>query len=138
MELENRRASQEVARMAEPQGSVYLGWRVFQNKCASCHGPSATGTINGPNLLARMRDMGSRQFISIVLKRYDLDPAATQARGNAAAFDALIDQIVRRQDYPLAMPAMDGEPSVNAHVADLYAYLSARATNTQGPGRPSP
>ncbi len=138
VELENTRASQEVARMAEPPGSLYLGWRVFENKCAACHGPSATGTAKGPDLLPRVRDMGSRQFVNVVLQRYDLNQAATQARGNDAAFETLLDQIVRRQEYPLQMPAMDGEPSVNAHVTDLYAYLSARASGTQGPGRPAP
>lgn len=138
VELENRRASQEVARMAEPPGSTYLGWRVFQNKCAACHGPAATGTAKGPDLLPRLRDMGSRQFVSVVLKRYDWSQAATQARGDGAALDALVDRIVRRQDYPQNMPAMEGEPSVNAHLVDLYAYLSARATGIQGPGRPTP
>ena len=49
---------------------------------------------------------------------------------------ALVDSIIRRQEYPLNMPAMDGEPSVNAHLVDLHAYLSARAYGTQGPGRP--
>lgn len=138
VELENRRASEEVARLAEPPGSAYLGWRVFQNKCATCHGPAASGTANGPNLLLRMRDMGSRQFASVVLKRYDWSEVATQARGDDAAFDALIDKIIQRQEYPLNMPAMQGEPSVNAHLVDLYAYLSARVAGTQGPGRPTP
>lgn len=138
VELENRRASQEVARMAEPPGSTYLGWRVFQNKCADCHGPAATGTANGPDLLPRMRDMGSRRFVSVVLQRYDWSQATTQARGDGAALDALVDRIIRRQEYPLNMPAMDGEPSVRAHLVDLYAYLSARATGIQGPGRPTP
>ncbi len=138
VELENRRASKEVTRMAEPPGSTYLGWRVFQNKCAACHGPAATGTANGPDLLPRVRDMGSRQFVSVVLRRYDWSQAATQARGDGAALDALVDRIVRRQEYPQNMPAMDGEPSVNAHLVDLYAYLSARSTGIQGPGRPMP
>ncbi len=138
VELENRRASEEVSRMAQPTGSVYLGWRVFQNKCSACHGPAATGTADGPNLLPRVRDMGSRQFASVVLKRYDWSQVATQARGNDAALDALIEQIIQRQEFPLNMPAMDGEPSVNAHLADLYTYLSARAAGTQGAGRPTP
>jgi hypothetical protein len=34
------------------------------------------------------------------------------------------------------MPAWDGNPMVSAHIVDLYAYLSARAEGTQGPGRP--
>ena len=138
VELENRRASEEVARMAEPAGSTYLGWRVFQKKCAACHGPAANGTANGPDLLLRVRDMGSRQFVSVVLKRYDWSQVATQARGDEAALDVLVERIIRRQEYPLNMPAMAGEPSVNAHLTDLYAYLSARAVGSQGLGRPTP
>lgn len=137
VEVENTRASQEVARMAQPAGSVYLGWRVFQNKCAACHGPSAEGTANGPDLLPRVRDMGSRQFVSIVLRRYDWSQAATQARGDGAALDAMVEKIIGRQEFPLNMPAWEGEPSVTAHLTDLYGYLSARATGTQGTGRPT-
>ncbi len=136
VELENRRASEEVARLAGPPGSPYVGWRVFQNKCASCHGPAATGTAKGPNLLPRVRDMDSRRFVSFVLKRYDWSQLANQPRSEGAALDALVEQIIQRQEYPLNMPAMEGEPSVNAHLVDLYAYLSARSYGTQGPGRP--
>jgi hypothetical protein len=32
--------------------------------------------------------------------------------------------------------AWQDEPPVNAHVLDLYAYLSARADGVAGPGRP--
>jgi mono/diheme cytochrome c family protein len=136
VEIENTRASQEVARLAEPAGSTYLGWRVFQNKCAACHGPAALGTGNGPDLLPRVRDMGARQFVSIVLRRYDWSQAATQARGDDAALNAMVEKIIQRQDFPLNMPAWEGEPSVTAHLTDLYAYLSARAAGTQGTGRP--
>lgn len=136
LELQNRQAAQEVAREAEPPGSAYVGWRVYQNKCAACHGPAATGSANGPDLLARMRDMNSRKFVSVVLKRYDWGQLSTQPRSEGAALDAMVDSIIGRQEYPLNMPAMDGEPSVNAHLVDLYAYLSARAYGTQGPGRP--
>ena len=80
--------------------------------------------------------MDQRRFVSHVLKRYDWSQLANQPRSDGAAMDALVDSIIRRQDYPLNMPAMDGEPSVNAHLADLHAYLSARAYGTQGPGRP--
>ena len=38
----------------------------------------------------------------------------------------------------IQMPAWQGEPRVQAHIADLYAWLSARAQGTQGPGRPPP
>jgi len=139
VEVQNRQAAQEVARLSKPPGSVYIGWRVFQDKCAGCHGPAATGTAGGPDLLPRVREMGSRQFVSLVLKRYDWNLPAAQASSEGAAREALIEDILqRKEDYMLTMPAWEGEPRVSAHIVDLYAYLSARAQDTQGPGRPAP
>jgi hypothetical protein len=34
------------------------------------------------------------------------------------------------------MPTWQGEPAVNAHILDLYTYLSARAEGRIGNGRP--
>jgi hypothetical protein len=83
--------------------------------------------------------MGSRQFVSVVLQRYDLNLPPAQAGSDGAAREALVDEIVQRKPgYMLTMPAWEGEPRVNAHIADLYAYLSARAEGSQGPGRPAP
>lgn len=137
VEWQNRQAAQEMAQAAKPPGSVYTGWRVFQDKCAGCHGPAALGQNNAPNLLVRMRDMGSHQFVSLVLKRYDWGMPAARAGGENATLDTLIDSIVARKEGELTMPAWDGEPRVTAHIVDLYAYLSARAEGTQGPGRPA-
>ena len=40
-------------RYFEPTGSPFLGERAFAERgCASCHGPSAEGTRNGPKLRA--------------------------------------------------------------------------------------
>jgi cytochrome c5 len=137
--VQNQQAAQEVARLSRPPGSVYIGWRVFQNRCAGCHGAAATGAAGGPELLPRVRDMGSRQFVSLVLKRYDWNLPPEQASSQGAAREALIEDILQRKgNYMLTMPAWDGEPVVTAHIADLYAYLSARAQGTQGPGRPAP
>ena len=139
VEVQNRQAAQEVARLSKPPGSVYIGWRVFQDKCAGCHGPAATGMAGGPDLLPRVREMGSRQFVSLVLKRYDWNLPAAQASSVGAARETLIEDILQRKgDYMLTMPAWEGEPRVSAHIVDLYAYLSARAEGTQGPGRPVP
>ena len=139
LEVENRQAANEMARLKQPPGSVYLGWRVFQDKCAGCHGSAATGTVGAPDLLPKVRVMCSRQFVSLVLQRYDLNLPPEQARGDGAAREALVDDIVQRKPgYMLTMPAWQDEPRVNAHIADLYAYLSARAEGSQGPGRPAP
>jgi hypothetical protein len=80
--------------------------------------------------------MGPRRFVGLVLRRYDWNIPAAQTGSEGAALDALIEQILQRQEGALTMPAWQGEPQVNAHIADLYAYLAARAEGTLGPGRP--
>jgi len=138
VDIQNRHAAQEMAQRAAPQGSVYTGWRVFQDKCAACHGPAALGTGTAPNLLPRVRELGPRQFVDLVLKRYDWQLPATQPGAASGEREALIEQILQRRAGEIAMPAWEGEPRVSAHIADLYAYLSARAEGMQGPGRPLP
>lgn len=138
VDWQNRHAAQEVAQLSAAPGSVYLGWRVFQDKCAACHGAAASGTASAPDLLPRVRTMGERQFVSLVLQRYDLNQPGTQVRSGTAAGDTQIEVIMQRKEAPLAMPAWQTEPRVNAHILDLYAYLSARAQGRQGPQRPAP
>jgi mono/diheme cytochrome c family protein len=138
VEVQNTLPAKELALQAKPPGSVYTGWRLFQDKCAQCHGPAASGTAGGPDLLPIVRDMGPRQFVGLVLKRYDWTLPAASANSQSAAREALIEELLQRRQYALTMPAWQGEPSVNAHIADLYTYLSARAQGTQGPGRPAP
>ena len=137
VELENRQAAEELARLSQPPGSVYTGWRVFQDRCAGCHGQPATGTVAAPDLLPIVRVMGPRRFVGLVLMRYDWSFPVDQARDSAAR-DALVEGVMQRQQGALTMPAWQGEPRVNAHIMDLYAYLSARADGRQGPGRPMP
>jgi hypothetical protein len=137
VEWQNKRITEEYAQSTRPPGSVYTGWRVFQERCAACHGPDATGTSRGPDLLPLVREMGARQFVSVVLKRYDWSLPAVQNGMDTAALDALIDDILRRKEGVLTMPAWQGEPHIEAHIVDLYAYLAARAEGTQGPGRPA-
>jgi mono/diheme cytochrome c family protein len=138
IEIQNTQAAQEVAQLSKPPGSVYTGWRVFQEKCAVCHGPAAAGSAGGPDLLPRVRDMGPRQFASLVLNRYDWGLPTAQPGTDGATREALIDAVVQGRQGTPTMPAWEGEPVVSAQIADLYAYVSARAQGTQGPGRPAP
>lgn len=138
VEVENTQAAKELAELSKPPGSVYAGWRVFQDRCAGCHGATATGTVGAPDLLPKIRDLNSRQFVNLVLTRYDWGLAVAQASRDSAARDTLVDDLLQRKQYMLTMPAWQGEPRVNAHIVDLYAFLSARADGTQGPGRPAP
>lgn len=138
VQVQNRQPAQELAQQARPPGSVYTGWRVFQDRCAGCHGAAAEGSAQAPDLLERLRTMGPRQFVGRVLNRYDWGMPAAQARSEGAAREALVEEIMQRRQGALTMPAWRDEPGVSAHIADLYAYLSARAEGTQGPGRPAP
>jgi len=134
VEWQNRQPAQEMARQqAAPPGSVEAGWRVYQQRCAACHGPNATGGDGAPDLTFRLRDIGPHRFVDLVLRRYDW----TRPEGSGGTpREALVDEIVMRRRGELVMPAWQGEPVVSAHVMDLYAYLSARAQGALGPGRP--
>lgn len=137
VEVKNLQPAQEAARRAQPPGSVYTGWRVFQDRCARCHGADANGIAQGgPDLLPRLREMGPQRFVSVVLGRYDFGLAPSQSSSEGAAREALVEAIVQRKEGALVMPEWQGEPRVNAHIVDLYAYLSARAEGTQAAGRP--
>lgn len=138
VEFENPQAARELADLAKPPGSVYTGWRVYQDKCAGCHGAEASGSVSAPDLLLRVRDLGPQRFVSLVLQRYDWGLPATQAKPQTPARAALIEDILQRKDAPIAMPAWGDEPRVSAHILDVYAYLSARSEGTQGLGRPAP
>jgi hypothetical protein len=139
VEVQNIQPAQEMAQRARPPGSVYTGWRVFQDRCANCHGADAIGIAGaGPDLLPRVRVMAPQRFLGVVLGRYDLGLPLAQARTEGAAREALIEGIAQRKEGALAMPEWQGEPRVNAHIVDLYAYLSARAQGTQGAGKPAP
>lgn len=138
VEVQNTQPAQEVARLAKPAGSVSIGWRVYQERCAQCHGAQATGGAGIPNLLPSVRDMGSREFVNTVLARYDkgYDWGLPQSRARAALEPGVVDSVLKREEGQITMPAWQGEPVVTAHILDLYAYLSARAQGTQGTGRP--
>lgn len=136
VEVQNTKPAQELARRATPAVNLQAGWRVFQQKCAGCHGAAATGTARAPDLLPRLREMGAHQFVGLVLRRYDWIYAAAESSPETATQDSLVEKIVQGREGELTMPAWQGDPAVTAHIIDLYAYLSARADGTLGQGRP--
>lgn len=131
VELENLKPARLFEREHRSPGSIYTGWRVYQDRCASCHGQAASGGA-GPDLQPIVRQLGPRRFASLVLQRYDWTRPAGQPR------EDWLEQAVQRREAALSMPAWQDEPPVKAHVMDLYAYLSARADGRQGSGRPQP
>ena len=130
------RQTREAAPVAQPAaaGSVYAGWRVYQQRCAVCHGADATGGDGAPDLTFRLRDIGQTRFVDLVLRRYDWGmPPGSKGESR----ETLVDQLVRRDKGALQMPEWQGEPVVTAHIMDLYAYLTARARGSLAPGRPA-
>lgn len=139
VEVENTRPARELqAERTRPPGAVYTGWRVYVDRCAGCHGLDATGTGNAPNLLQRVNTLGQRAFVSRVLWRYEWDLPSPPPAADGPQREAVANDILQRRAGILVMPAWQGEARVTAHIADLYAYLAARAEGTVGPGRPPP
>ena len=136
LEFANTRAAREISTPLPPKGDLYAGWRVFQDKCASCHGIAATGGNRAPDLLPKIKEMNLRQFAGIVLKRYDLGSGAARGSQDPSTLEKSIDEIMRRSEAPVEMPAWQSEPAVNAHILDLYAYLYARSEGKLGVERP--
>ena len=126
----------DVARALKDSNRIYLGWRVYQDKCARCHGPDSLGTRQAPDLLVSVKSMSETRFVGTVLSRYNWVLPSGEAGSESAAREALVQAIVERQKGEVLMPAWEGEPSVSAHLDDLYQYLGARASGAIGPGRP--
>ncbi len=133
MELLNARPAKEI-NPPPAQGNLYAGWRVFQGKCASCHGMTAMGSERAPDLLPIVRNMNARQFAEVVLQRYDLGNGIGSRSSARSTIDTRIEEILRLNEAPIEMPAMQGEPAVSAHILDLYAYVLARSEGTLGLG----
>lgn len=131
----NTEPARQLAREKQPPpGSLQAGWRVFQQRCASCHGALADGAEGGANLLLRLQGMGPQRFVDLVLRRYD-ETTLPVGRGSVPR-ETLVDDIVEGRAGGLSMPAWQGDPVTQAHVMDLYRYLSARSAGTLDAGRP--
>ena len=137
MEFINAKPARELTRPTKPAGDTYAGWRVFQDKCARCHSTSARGSEQAPDLLPIVINMNSRQFAELVLKRYDLGSGVAQGTQDKTTRETRIEEIMRGSEPPIEMPAWQDEPAVNAHIIDLYEYLTARAEGRIGTGKPN-
>lgn len=119
--------------------STFVGWRVFQARCATCHGTAATGQQNAPNLLPRVAAMSASQFVGVVLNRYKLVMHKGEIGPEGSGLrDAWMADVLQRQQGDLTMPEWAGDTTVKPHVLDLYAYLRARADGALDAGTPKP
>jgi len=80
--------------------ATYVGWRVFNAECATCHAADARGTSFAPNLTERLRGMTMREFFAALDHGY-LGPDST-------------------------MPPRGRDPAVSPYYEELWAYLAAR------------
>ena len=110
-----------------------------------------TGAPPGPDRVACARTLAAESGAIVLLKGpctviaepngdVMLSIAGDQRLATAGTGDVLAGVIgaLAAQGMAPAMPAWQGEPRVSAHIADLYAYLSARAEGIQAAGKPAP
>ena len=80
--------------------TTYIGWRVFEAQCATCHALDARGSSFAPDLTERMRRMAERDFFAA------LDGGYLGANSS--------------------MPPRGRDPNVAPYYDELWAYLKAR------------
>jgi hypothetical protein len=82
--------------------------------------------------------MSRSRFVGAVLRRYKLLEPSGEAATEGGAREALVNEILERRSGTIPMPAWDGDPNVQPHILDLYAYLRARADGALDERRPEP
>ncbi len=93
---------------------THNGWRVFGAFCARCHGTAAEGGAFAPSLVNRLKIIDLGQFLNVV------------SNG-----------LVRNIGGQISvMPKWRDNPTVMAHLYDLYAYVKARSDGALPPGEP--
>jgi mono/diheme cytochrome c family protein len=88
--------------------ATYIGWRVFQAQCATCHAADARGSTFAPDLALRMNDMTQREFFAALDHGY-FGPGS-------------------------AMPPRGRDPNVAPYYDELWSFLRARVTGVLPPG----
>jgi mono/diheme cytochrome c family protein len=126
-----------VARAIKESNKTYLGWRLYQDRCARCHGKDASGSAQAPSLLERLKPLDEKRFADVVLNRYGWAMSGSDAQGESGARDQLLQAILERKEGAVRMPAWESEPEVSAHLDDLYQFLKARSEGRLGSGRPA-
>jgi mono/diheme cytochrome c family protein len=91
---------------------IYIGWRVYNAHCASCHADDALGSTFAPDLTRRTLRMQRRDFVAAMDNGY-LGPNA-------------------------AMPPRGANEDVARYYEELWAYLSARTSGELPPGSVEP
>ena len=101
-----------VVQDGKADAKTYSGWVRFSAFCQVCHGTGGVGSAIAPSLTQALKTLNQRQFETIV---------SCGLKGNLGTG---------------VMPAWGNNPNINPYIADLWAYLSARADGALGAGRP--
>ena len=80
--------------------ATYIGWRVFQAQCATCHAADARGSTFAPDLTLRMSAMTERQFFAALDQGYFGSQSTMPPRGR--------------------------DPNVAPYYDELWSFLRAR------------
>jgi mono/diheme cytochrome c family protein len=80
--------------------ATYLGWRVFQAQCATCHAADARGSSFAPDLTLRISAMTERQFFAALDQGYFGSQSTMPPRGR--------------------------DPNVAPYYDELWSFLRAR------------
>ena len=80
--------------------ATYIGWRVFQAQCATCHAADARGSSFAPDLALRMSDMTQREFFAALDRGYSGSQSTMPPRGR--------------------------DPNVAPYYDELWSFLRAR------------
>jgi mono/diheme cytochrome c family protein len=89
--------------------AILNGYRRYSGTCSHCHGSDGLGSTFAPSLIEQ--PLPFEPFAEVVNNG--------RARGNSV------------------MRGFAGDPNVAPYIADIYAYLQARAAGTVGRGRPA-
>jgi methanol metabolism-related c-type cytochrome len=91
---------------------TYNGFRRYHADCHVCHGPAGLGSSYAPALLESLKVMSYGDFVNVVVSgREGLDNRV--------------------------MPSFAKNVDIIKNIADIYAYLKARADGAIGPNRPA-
>jgi cytochrome c5 len=82
--------------------ATYVGWRVFEAQCATCHAADARGSSFAPDLTLRMSAMTQRDFFAALDRGY---------YGSGSS-----------------MPPRGRDPNVAPYYDELWSFLRARLT----------
>ena len=88
--------------------ATYIGWRVFQAQCATCHAADVRGSSFAPDLTLRMSAMTQRQFFAALDQGYFGSQSAMPPRGR--------------------------DPNVAPYYDELWSFLRARVAGALPPG----